>query len=105
MAKKKTIKSIPIFREDQGKCMSWCLNNGIRIHIKLGEEGLENNRYGNLYRKKKTQYKILEPYEKGLVKIEIYNNGAITKSPKLYTQYEANLKIWELYCHFYDTNK
>lgn len=74
------------------------------MHIMQGEEGIETKRTGNLYRKKKSAYKITTPYENGLVKIEIYNNGAITKSPVLYSQAEANLKIWELYCHFYDTN-
>lgn len=67
------------------------------MHIKLGED------YSDKDYRKRTVWKI-KPYEKGLVKLEIYNNGAITISPKLYSQKEANMKIWELYCHFYDTN-
>jgi len=68
------------------------------MHINLGEEYSESD-----YRKR-TVWKIRNPYEKGLVKIAVDNNGIRSLSPKLYTQEEANIKIWELYCHFYDTN-
>lgn len=110
MAKRSELKSIPIYREDQSKCMHWCINNGIKIEIMLGESeyavkysfredvnGVKEKRTG-------TYCKIEEPYEKGLVRIKVNNNGAITKSPNLYLQKEANMKIWELYCHLYDTN-
>lgn len=85
--------------------MSWCLNNGIRIHINLGEEYLTKEWIGTKENRRKVEVtKIRNTYDKGLVKVAVDNNGIPSLSPKLYTQEEANLKIWELYCHFYDTN-
>ena len=95
MAKRKVIRSVPIFREDQGKCMQWCLANGIRIHVQQGNEYHESD-----YRKR-TVWKI-KPYKDGLVRLSIFDNGEITESPKMYTQDEAHIKIWELYCYMYD---
>lgn len=111
MAKRNTLKSIPIYREDQNKCMSWCLNNGIKTYITLGEaEELSKYSFGEYVngqriKRSVSSLKIIDPYEKGLVRVVVDNNGAITKSPELYTQEEANMKIWQIYCHFYDTNK
>lgn len=98
MAKKKVLKGAPMFREDQSKCMSWCINNGIRMHINMGEE------YSDTDYRRKAVWKIRDPYEKGLVKIEVNNNGVPSLSPKLYSQQEANVKMSELYCYFYDKN-
>lgn len=107
MAKKRNkMSGIPMYRVDQDKCMHWCLSNGIRIHINLGEEYLaEEWRTSGKEKYKVNVNKIKNPYEDGLVKIFVNNNGIIALSPKTYTQKEANLKIYEFYCHYYDNNK
>lgn len=105
MAKKKAIQGAPMFREDQSKCMSWCINNGIRMHINMGEEYSAEEWTGTKKNRRKiTVKKIKNTYEKGLVKIAINNNGVYSLSPKLYSQQEANVKMSELYCYFYDKN-
>ena len=95
MAKRNIRKATPIYREDQGNCMSWCLNKGIKIRMQLGEE-----KYESTY-KRKAVY-VSKPFEDGLVEIWIDERGRPIRSPKRYTQDEANMKIWELYCHYYD---
>jgi len=92
------------YREDQSKAMSWCLNNGIRIHIRLGDEYLADEWRGSRQHRKKFRVTKIKPYDDGLVKIWFYNNGYIKISDNYYTQDEANIKIWETYCHMYDVN-
>lgn len=80
MAKRsKRIKYRNVYRDDMLKAQSWCFDNGIKIYPLASNTG--------------------EHY------IEVNNNGAITKSPNIYPQEEVYAKIWELYLHFYDTNK
>ncbi len=107
MAKKRNkMIGIPVYRVDQDKCMHWCFSNGIKIHINLGKEYLDTEwRTSGKEKYKVNVNKIKDPYENGLVKIFVDNNGIIALSPKTYTQQEANLKIYEFYCHYYDNNK
>ena len=107
MAKKRNkMIGIPVYRADQDKCMHWCFSNGIKIHINLGKEYLGTEwRTSGKEKYKVNVNKIKDPYENGLVKIFVDNNGIIALSPKTYTQQEANLKIYEFYCHYYDNNK
>jgi len=80
MAKrKKQIKYKNAYRDDMLKAQSWCLDNGIKIYPLASNTG--------------------DHY------IEINNNGAIIKSPEPYMQEDVFAKIWELYFHYYDTNK
>lgn len=80
MAKRrKQVKYKNFYREDMLQAQSWCFDNGIKIYPLASNTG--------------SHY------------IEINNNGAIIKSPEEYSQEDVYAKIWELYCHFYDTNK
>lgn len=54
--------------------MSWCIRHNIYIYPKVVKNGF---------------------------KIEINDNGKIIRSPKVYTNYELQLKAWELYLYFY----
>lgn len=109
-AKRRVARNVPIVREDQGKCMSWCINNGIKIYVKLGEEYLDDEEisYWNSAKNRKDKKtiqvtKIKNPYENGLsVKVEVNDNGLIKTSGDIYTHHEAHIKIWELYCYMYD---
>lgn len=92
MAKRNTqFKADDYFRLDMHSCYRWCLHNGININ----PEPVAVNR-GTKHR---PNYVAT-----GEIEIVINNNGAITRSPKKYTKKEVYKKIWELYCHFYDTN-
>ena len=80
MAKRsKRINYKNFYREDMLEAQSWCFDNGIKIYPLASNT---SNHY-----------------------IEVNNNGAITRSPEEYSQEEVYAKIWEIYCHFYDTNK
>ena len=79
MAKRrKRIKYKNFYREDMLKAQSWCFDNGIKIYPLASNTGNH--------------------------KIEINNNGVIIESPEEYTQEDVYAKIWEIYCHLYDTN-
>jgi len=60
--------------DEHHKAMSWCIRHNIHIYPKVVKNGF---------------------------KIEINDNGKIIRSPKVYTNYEMQLKAWELYLYFY----
>jgi len=80
MARKRKPLPKEIFRTDQWECMSWCLANGIKIY----------------YVPKKHHE---EDY---LIEIDHYTDKI--RSTERYSVKEASLKIWELYCYYYDKN-
>lgn len=78
MAKRNRQVYHKVYRKDMHACYKWCLDNNIKI------------------------YPIASNSSEQF--IEVNNNGHITKSKEAYKIKELHLKIWELYCHFYDTN-
>lgn len=76
----KIYKKKHIFRSDQWRCMSWCLSRGIKIYIVPRRWDQEGNY------------------------VEIDNYTDKTRSTERYSDEEASLKIWELYCYYYDKN-
>ena len=80
MARKRKPLPKEVFRNDQWKCMSWCLVNGIKI------------------------YHVPRKYYEKDYYIEIDDNTNKIRSPEQYPPKEASLKIWELYCYYYDKN-
>ena len=60
--------------EEHHKAMSWCLKNNIKIYPKVVKNGF---------------------------RIEINDNGKLIRSPKVYSDLEVQLKMWELYLYFY----
>lgn len=69
------MKKINIYTsEEHHLAMSWCFRHNIFI------------------------YPIVV---KGGFQIEINDNGKIIKSPKIYDNYELQVKGWELYLYFY----
>jgi len=68
-----------IYRLDQWECFAWCEKNNIRI------------------------YPVPRKWIIKEQEIEIDFRGKIIRSGKKYKLEEVQTKIWELYCHFYDT--
>ena len=60
--------------DEHHKAMSWCLKNNIKIYPKVVKNGF---------------------------RIEINDNGKLIRSPKVYSDLEVQLKMWELYLYFY----
>ena len=60
--------------EEHHEAMSWCLKNNIKIYPKVAKNGF---------------------------RIEINDNGKLIRSPKVYSDLEVQLKMWELYLYFY----
>ena len=81
MKRKQRKKIEGYFRDDQGDAMAWCIRKAIKIHYRPVKYNAQ-------------EYKIV-----------IYNNGNKTVSDKVYAKEEVATKVYELYCHFYDTNK
>lgn len=63
-----------IVTDEHHKAMSWCLKNNIKIYPKVVKNGF---------------------------RIEINDNGKLIRSPKVYSDLEVQLKMWELYLYFY----
>ena len=60
--------------EEHHEAMSWCLKNNIKIYPKVAKSGF---------------------------RIEINDNNKLIRSPKVYSDLEVQLKMWELYLYFY----
>lgn len=60
--------------DEHHKAMSWCFKNNIKIYPKVAKNGF---------------------------RIEINDNGKLIRSPKVYSDLEVQLKMWELYLYFY----
>lgn len=78
MARKRKEMFIGIYRSDQWKCCSWCLENNIKV-------SLVPKRYNQ------------EDYQ-----VEVNLFGDITKSDIRYSLEDAQMKYWELYCFLHD---
>lgn len=76
MPKKKPVNHLP-YRIDMHTCYQWCMDNGITIYPLASNESEKQ--------------------------IEINDNGTIIQSPVTYSKIDLYTKIWELYCHYYDT--
>ena len=72
------LPKVDVYREDQWRCQSWCLKNGVKI------------------------YHLPKRYNANGFYFAVESSGNITKSIKYDTISEASYKIWELYCYIYD---
>jgi len=66
-----------MFEDFQYDAFQWCVENGIKIYCLPNKQG----------------DKIFE--------IEINDNGKTIRSGKKYKKEQVDMKIWELYCHYY----
>ena len=80
MPKKKKKVEVPVFRKDQWRCASWCMDRGIKV------------------------YHLPKRYTDDGYYVEVFSNGKTVRSVKYDSIEEASYKIWELYCHIYDNN-
>jgi hypothetical protein len=71
MRKQKMITSIT---DDHYKAISWCFRHNIYIYPKVEKNGF---------------------------KLIVNDNGKIMQSPKIYNDYEMEVKGWDLYLYFY----
>ena len=60
--------------EDHYKAISWCFRHNIYIYPKVEKNGF---------------------------KLIVNDNGKIMQSPKIYNDYEMEVKGWDLYLYFY----
>lgn len=68
-----------IYRSDQWQCFEWCEKH----HIKV--------------------YPVPRKWKDKEQEIEVDIQGEIIRSGTKYKLSEVQLKVWELYCHLYDT--
>ncbi len=81
------------FRDDMHTCMNWCLKNGIIIWTEADSINTSENKHRPNH------------IPTGEMTIFIDQDGMKIRSPKKYKPKEVYAKIWELYCHYYDTKK
>lgn len=68
-----------IFRFDQWDCFEWCTKNKIYV------------------------YPVPRKWHDKEQEIEVVMDGKTIRSGKKYKLKDVQLKVWELYCHLYDT--
>lgn len=68
------------------KCMQWCLQNRIKIHV---EPEIDFS---------------IKPAKTGKYRIIINDNGKTITSEAKYSNPDACTKVWELYCYLYKKN-